>query len=106
MCLVSRKVCIMDENLGSDELTCLDVIDIQYINSSGGGFAQNVQVKKGTTAKQFIDQKLGEQQSGSVVYDGYRIRVNGQTAEADKVLENACRVTVTPVKVDGGLCVV
>ena len=67
-----------------------------YINNSGGGFADHVDVTDGTTVEQFFKDKM----QGSKP-DDFLIRVNRQPVPRDYILKEGDRVTVTPVKIEG-----
>ena len=69
---------------------------ILFINNSGGGFADYLDVNDQTTLAQFFkDKMLGEQP------EDYLIRVNRQPVPRDYVLQANDRVTITPTKIEG-----
>jgi len=69
---------------------------ILFINNSGGGFADYLDVNDQTTVAQFFkDKMLGEQP------EDYLIRVNRQPVPRDYVLQENDRVTITPTKIEG-----
>jgi sulfur carrier protein ThiS len=69
---------------------------ILFINNSGGGFADYLDVNDQTTVAQFFkDKMLGEQP------EDYLIRVNRQPVPRDYVLQANDRVTITPTKIEG-----
>lgn len=71
---------------------------ILFINNSGGGFADYLDVNDQTTVAQFFkDKMLGEQP------EDYLIRVNRQPVPRDYVLQANDRVTITPTKIEGAL---
>jgi len=71
---------------------------ILFINNSGGGFADYLDVNDQTTVAQFFkDKMLGEQP------EDYLIRVNRQPVPRDYVLQENDRVTITPTKIEGAL---
>jgi sulfur carrier protein ThiS len=69
-----------------------------YINNSGGGFADYVDVNEGITVEQFFSQKMPGCQP-----EDYLIRVNRQPVPRDYVLKENDRITITPTKVDGAV---
>ena len=72
------------------------MIDVTYVNNNGGGFPDTKAVANDTTFGEFVEREV----SGSPT--DYRIRLNGEIAPHDQVLEDGDRVIVTPLKVDGG----
>ena len=69
---------------------------ILFINNSGAGFADHVEVPEGTTVAEFFSQRITECKP-----DNYLIRINRQNVARDQVLQEGDRVTVTPVKIEG-----
>lgn len=69
---------------------------ILYINNSGGGFADYLDVTESKTVEQFFKDKMPSETSTD-----YLIRVNRQPVPRDYVLQEGDRVTVTPTKIDG-----
>jgi len=69
---------------------------ILYINNSGGGYADYIQVSEGKTVEQFFN----EQMPGRKAED-FLIRVNRQPIARDYVLQENDRITITPTKIDG-----
>ena len=67
-----------------------------FINNSGAGFADYVDVAEGTTIEQFLAQKVPGHKAGDLL-----IRVNHQPVPRDYVLQEKDRVSATPVKIDG-----
>jgi len=72
------------------------MIRILWINNSGGGFADYVQVKENTPVAQFIGDRLPHASP-----DDYLIRVNRMPVASDQVLQDGDRVTMTPLKIEG-----
>jgi sulfur carrier protein ThiS len=71
---------------------------ILFINNSGGGFADYLDVNDQTTVSQFFEDKmLGEHP------EDFLIRVNRQPVPRDYVLQENDRVTITPTKIEGAL---
>ena len=66
-----------------------------YINNSGSGFADNIDVAEGTTVEALRPAVADRQASD------YLIRVNRQPASADQVLQEGDRVSFTPAKIEG-----
>lgn len=69
---------------------------ILYINNSGGGYADYINISEGKTVEQFFK----EQMPGRKAED-FLIRVNRQPVARDYVLQDNDRVTITPTKIDG-----
>ena len=69
---------------------------ILYINNSGGGYADYIEVSEGKTVEQFFK----EQMPGRKAED-FLIRVNRQPVARDYVLQDNDRVTITPTKIEG-----
>ena len=67
-----------------------------YVNNSGGGYADYIDVAEGTTVEKFFGQQMPNSRA-----DDYLIRVNRQPVARDAVLQEGDRVTVTPIKIDG-----
>ena len=72
---------------------------IMFINNHGGGFADYINIEQGITVEDlFYDKLPGEEPSE------YLIRVNRQPVPRDYILQENDRVTITPTKIDGGVC--
>ena len=69
---------------------------ILYINNSGGGWADHVDVPPLQPVQQFFEERM----PGCKPED-YLIRVNRQPVSRDHVLQENDRVTITPVKIQG-----
>lgn len=69
---------------------------IFYLNNIGSGFADHIDVADGTTLGQLFAAKM----PGSNPAD-FLIRVNRQPSAADERLVEGCRVSVTPLKIEG-----
>lgn len=67
-----------------------------YINNSGGGFADTLEVRDGQTIGEFFDQQM----PGCGPHD-YLIRVNRQPCSAGQVIQEGDRVSITPTKIEG-----
>ncbi len=72
------------------------MVKVLYVNNSGGGFADYVEVADHTSIEKFFGQKM----PGCEAAD-YLIRVNRLPAARDQILKEGDRITVTPTKVDG-----
>jgi hypothetical protein len=68
---------------------------ILYINNSGSGFADTIEIEGGTTVRTLFEQKMTGKPAD------YLIRVNRQTCSADQVLQEGDRVSITPTKIEG-----
>lgn len=71
---------------------------IFYINNSGAGFADQIDVQDGTTLGQLFASKMPGCHPGD-----YLIRLNRQPAGSEEPLTDGCRVSITPVKIEGAL---
>ena len=71
---------------------------VLYINNSGGGFADYLQVAEGTTVEQFFSKQMRDCNP-----EDYLIRVNRQPVAKDYVLQEGDRITITPTKIEGAL---
>ena len=69
---------------------------VLYINNSGAGFADHIEVEAGTTVTQLFAQRL----PGAKAED-YLIRVNRLPASAEQPLQEGDRVSMTPTKIHG-----
>jgi hypothetical protein len=67
-----------------------------YINNQGGGFADHVEAEEGTTVNKFFQQKMPNANPAD-----YMIRVDRLPASADQVLTPGCRISMTPLKIEG-----
>lgn len=74
-----------------------DEIRVSFVNNDGGGFADYVGVATGTTIEEFVEDMLP-----GVNPAQRRITVNGQVVRAQTVLRNGDRISVTPLKIEGG----
>jgi len=71
---------------------------ILYINNSGGGYADYIQVSEGKTVEQFFNEQMPERKA-----EDFLIRVNRQPVARDCVLQENDRITITPTKIDGAV---
>ena len=71
---------------------------VLYINNDGGGFADHIELKAGTTVDQLFCERLpsGKPQD-------YLIRINRQPVTAGQTLQEGDRVSITPVKIEGAV---
>jgi sulfur carrier protein ThiS len=69
---------------------------VLFINNSGAGFADYVEVEAGTTIQNLLQQKVH-----STKPDDLLIRVNRQPVPRDYILQEGDRVSATPVKIEG-----
>ena len=67
-----------------------------FINNSGAGFADYVDIAEGTTIQTFLDSKLQGHKA-----DDLLLRVNRQPVPRDYVLQPNDRISATPVKIEG-----
>lgn len=69
---------------------------IFYVNNSGGGYANTVEVEDGMTIKNFFTRQLPDADPAR-----YAVRVNRNPVDPDHVLRDGDRVTITPAKIAG-----
>jgi sulfur carrier protein ThiS len=69
---------------------------ILFINASGGGFADYLEIEDGTTVRKLFTQQLPEREPEDIL-----VRVNRMPVPADYVLQEGDRVSMTPTKVHG-----
>ena len=69
---------------------------ILYINNSGAGFADYLDIAENTNVEQFFKIKMSGEDASN-----YLIRVNRQPVAKDYVLQDGDRVTITPTKIEG-----
>jgi sulfur carrier protein ThiS len=72
-------------------------MQVLLINNDGGGFADYVEVSDETTLQEFFQQRVPDRQPSD-----YLIRVNRLPVAADQVLQAGDRVSITPIKIEGG----
>lgn len=72
---------------------------ILFINNSGGGYADYVNVPEPMTIDQLFKDKLPTESPAD-----FLIRVNRQPVPKDYVLQENDRVTITPTKIEGAAC--
>ena len=71
---------------------------ILFINNDGGGFADHVDVREGTSVEEFFTERLSDSQP-----ENYLIRVNRQPSSRDQILLEGDRVSITPLKMEGAI---
>ena len=69
---------------------------VLYINNSGGGFADYVEIAPNTSVNAFFEKRMSD---GSA--EDYLIRVNRQPVPRDYVLQEGDRISITPTKIEG-----
>jgi hypothetical protein len=69
---------------------------ILWINNDGGGFADHIDVKEGTTISELFEERIPHGKASD-----YLIRVNRQPTSRDYVLQAGDRVSCTPTKIEG-----
>lgn len=72
---------------------------ILFINNSGGGYADYIDVESGITIDQLFNEKMPDENSSD-----HLIRVNRQPVPKDYILQEGDRVTITPTKIEGAFC--
>ena len=73
---------------------------ILFINNSGCGYADQIEIAENTTIEQFFKIKMPNQNEAD-----YLIRVNRQPVSKDYVIQDGDRVTFTPQKIEGARAV-
>ena len=71
---------------------------IFFINCSGSGFANEIEVPEGTTMGQLFAQKMPGCHPGD-----YTIRLNRGPAASEETLTDGSRVSITPRKIEGAV---
>ena len=69
---------------------------IMFISNGDGGFANHIEVPKGTTVGQFFGRQMPSRKP-----EDFLIRVNRQPVARETALQEGDRVTVTPTKIEG-----
>jgi hypothetical protein len=69
---------------------------ILFINCSGGGFADHLEIAEGTTVGTLFCEHVPHGKPSD-----FLIRVNRQPAPANQVLQPGDRISFTPVKIEG-----
>jgi len=69
-----------------------------YLNNSGGGFADHVEVEENMTVGAFFAERMKGRDAAD-----YLIRVDRLPCAEDQVLQPGSRVSITPTKVNGAL---
>lgn len=73
-------------------------MQVKFINNAGNGWSEDVQIDIGTTVEQFFKSQMGEHAKTF----NYIIRVNREAVGPNDVLKDGDRVTISPMKVEGG----
>jgi sulfur carrier protein ThiS len=69
---------------------------ILFINNSGAGFADYIEVNEGTTIATFLEDRVHGTKPRDLL-----IRVNRQPVPQDYSLQAGDRVSATPIKIEG-----
>ena len=69
---------------------------ILFINNDGGGFADHIEVVEGTTVATLFAQRLPNRKPAD-----YLIRCNREPVNADQILHEGDRISMTPTKIEG-----
>jgi sulfur carrier protein ThiS len=72
-------------------------MQVLLINNDGGGFADHVEISAETTVQELFQQRVPDRQPSD-----YLIRVNRLPVAADQVLQEGDRISITPIKIEGG----
>jgi sulfur carrier protein ThiS len=75
-------------------------MQILFINSNGGGFADHIEVAEGTTVNQLFTERMPQRKPAD-----FLIRVNRQPVSGDQALQPGDRVSITPTKIEGARAV-
>ena len=75
-------------------------MQILFINSNGGGFADHIEVPEGTTVNTLFTEKMPQRKPAD-----FLIRVNRQPVSGDQVLQPGDRISITPTKIEGARAV-
>lgn len=73
---------------------------IMFINNSGGGFANYINIEESTSIDKLFHEKMPNEDPHN-----FLIRVNRQPVPKDYILQENDRVTITPTKIDGAVSV-
>lgn len=90
------------EGGGQDQSTAdapQETIRVLLINNEGGGFADYINVPKGTTAEGLFAKQIGE----GADPDNYMIRINREFCSSSQTLNEGDRISMTPKKIEGAL---
>lgn len=71
---------------------------ILFINCTGGGFADRIEVPDGTTVDELFQSKMPGCQPAD-----FLVRVDRQPVAANEVLTPGCRLSITPLKIQGAV---
>ena len=69
---------------------------ILFINASGAGFANHVDIDQGTTTEKLFNDHIGAGKESN-----YLVRVNRMPVARDLVLQEGDRVSITPIRIEG-----
>ncbi|MEN6383641.1 MAG: molybdopterin converting factor [Phycisphaerales bacterium] len=69
---------------------------ILFINNSGCGYADMIEIAENTNIEQFFKIKMPNQNEAD-----YLIRVNRQPVSKDYIIQDGDRITFTPNKIEG-----
>ncbi len=72
-------------------------MDITFINNSGSGFADVVEVEVGCTAEELFHSMMGDEAKPA----DHLISVNRVPVSPDQIIEEGDTVTITPTNVKG-----
>jgi sulfur carrier protein ThiS len=70
-------------------------MQILLINNDGGGFADYIDIKEGTSITELFQQRIKGRPAD------FLIRVNRQPVASNYVLQEGDRVSITPTKIEG-----
>ena len=71
-------------------------MQVFFINNTGAGFAERIDVPDGMTVGQVFEQKMPGHRP-----EDFLVRVNRQPVAADEPLTPGCRLSITPTKIEG-----
>ena len=67
-----------------------------YVNNDGGGFADSLEIPEAQTVQQFFQERMPNRRA-----QDYLIRVNRLPVNADQVLQEQDRISISPTKIHG-----
>ncbi len=73
-------------------------MQVLFLNNSGGGFADYVDIPENITVAAFLAMKMPGQDPAS-----FLIRVNRMPVPGNHILQADDRITATPIKIEGAI---
>ena len=75
-------------------------MQLMLINNDGGGFADHIEIAKGTSVASLFAEKMPGRKAGD-----YLIRVNRLPVTGDQILQPGDRISITATKIQGARAV-